>query len=472
MLHSPSRWLALLLASRAVAEAASNFGSHAAANPSIPNQCVEDQITLLQERAVSKPGYGKQLSIDDGKASSEDIWPVNYFRASFAALGSRSSVLNDRILSEQMAALGVIVFVLVMALVGLQRLFPTSTALKALILGFTYICASAGMIESNKWLMLPGHFPYPLSLTMNHMLTSWVLANILRFFCPSAFPSLQHVEVTWWFRLKFLPIGAAFAISIVCGNAAYKFLSVSFLQIMKQSNIVVIYTFSVLCSLEALRRCSVILLFITLCGSLLAVHGELHFHIVGFVLQLISSLSEAAKVIIQGILMSGSYKLDPMTMVLFMAPACLFANTIPFFVLEGTRITEIFSQMLTVLPCLGVNAVMAFILNLLVAQCIKQLSPVGYLLCGIVKDVSIIVSSSWFLGESLALQQIVGFALALTGVASYSMYKQNQDCFGDDLLLPGFAKVAKRILSIPDSIKDVKDVKLEGKVVAQPVNSS
>merc|ERR1719327_247246 len=240
---------------------------------------------------------------------------------------------------------------------------------------------------------------------------------------------------------------------------------------MKQSNIVVIYTFSVLCSLEALRHCSVTLLFITLCGSLLAVHGELHFHIVGFVLQMISSLSEAAKVIIQGILMSGSYKLDPMTMVLFMAPACLFANTIPFCVLEGTRITEIFSQMLTVLPCLGVNAVMAFILNLLVAQCIKQLSPVGYLLCGIVKDVSIIVSSSWFLGESLALQQVVGFVLALSGVASYSMYKQNQDCFGDDLLLPGFAKVAKRILSIPDAIKDVKDVKLEGKVVAQPVNS-
>jgi len=251
--------------------------------------------------------------------------------------------------------------------------------------------------------------------------------------------------VTPWFCLKFLPIGAAFATSIVCGNAAYGYLSVSFLQIMKQSNIVVIYSLSVLCGLEALRRCSVVLLVATVSGTMLAVHGEMHFKIAGFLLQLVSTLSEAAKVIIQGVLMSGTYKLDPMTMVLFMAPACLLANVVPFLVHEGPRMSEIGAQFSGHLPFILFNACLAFILNLLVAQCIKQLSPVGYLLCGIVKDVAIIVTSSFFLGESLSIQQVCGFCMALSGVACYSLYKQNADCFQEDDILLGFSRVSARL---------------------------
>merc|ERR1719181_1576480 len=104
----------------------------------------------------------------------------------------------------------------------------------------------------------------------------------MRLVCPSAFPAMQDLEVTPWFCMKFIPIGAAFALSIVCGNGAYEYLSVSFLQIMKQCNIVTIYTFSVLCGLEALRKCSVVLLLGTLIGTMMAVHGELHFQFAGF----------------------------------------------------------------------------------------------------------------------------------------------------------------------------------------------
>merc|ERR1719359_746264 len=98
---------------------------------------------------------------------------------------------------------------LMLILLAARQLYPDNNAIKAVSLGFLYIAVSACMIESNKWLMLPGHFPYPLTLTTNHMLTSLVLANALRFCCPSAFPSLQRIEVTPWFCLKFLPIGAA-----------------------------------------------------------------------------------------------------------------------------------------------------------------------------------------------------------------------------------------------------------------------
>lgn len=437
--------------------------------PRCPNGCVEDEVTLLQAPQQSllqrdEPSDPVGVAHPD---ASHGLWPIGHFRTSFATYrGALATTMET--LQHQRLQLGCVLVLFVAALLVAQLFFPGSTAIKAVSLGFVYICVSACMIESNKWLMLPGHFPYPLTLTTNHMFMSLVLANGLRFLWPSAFPALEKLEVTWWFCFKFVPIGAAFALSIVCGNGAYQYLSVSFLQIMKQCNVVVIYSFSVLCGLEALRRCSVVLLFGTLCGTMLAVNGELHFKLVGFILQVVSSLSEAAKVIIQGVLMSGSYKLDPMTMVLFMAPACLLANVAPFVLLEGPRISEILTQLVAFLPFILANAVCAFVLNVIVAQCIKQLSPVGYLLCGIVKDVFIIVSSAWFLGESLSTQQVVGFTLALSGVAAYSLYKQHQDCFEEDHLLFGFAKVVRRLLAGPTSklLEVQKDGKADSKTIS------
>lgn len=416
---------------------------------------MEDQLTLLQSAAridadVQQHGQLQLESVSEHTNvplhTPVERRPLSLLHSETATASTGSFMAWYRRIAPSTVSsvqLGLTFGGLMMAMLGLKFFFPGSAAIGAISLGAVYIVCSALMIESNKWLMLPGHFPYPLTLTTNHMLMSFVLANCLRLVCPSAFPSSEKVEVSWWFLLKFVPIGAAFALSIVCGNGAYGYLSVSFLQCMKQWNIAIIYFFSVLCGLEAMRRCSIILLAGTLCGTFLAIHGELHFELIGFLLQVVSSLSEATKVIIQSLLMSGSLKLDPLTMVLFMAPACLLANLVPLAVVELPRFGEISTQLMTHLPFVLFNACLAFGLNVIVAQCIKRLSAVGYLLCGIVKDVCIIVTSSFFLGESLATMQIFGFCLALSGVASYSLYKQNPDCFDDDNLINGFVRVAK-----------------------------
>lgn len=312
--------------------------------------------------------------------------------------------------------------------------------------------------------MQKAHFPYPWTMAAGHMIMSSVLANVLRFFCPSAFPSLANVETTWCFRLKFIPIGAAFAISMVCGNAAYQHLSVPFLQIIKECNIVIVYIFSVLVGLEVFRRCSVSILAITLFGAILSVLGEIHFSAFGFALQVASSLSEASKVIIQGVLMSGSAKLDPLTMVLFMAPACLLVMTVPTMMVDGHRFHEIHHQAEIYWPVIAINACLAFMLNVVVAQCIKHLSPIGYLLSGIVKDATIVGTSAVLLGESLTSQQVVGFCISLTGVGMYFLYKQNIDLFAHDSLMHGFQGLHSRLLCAQPSAKgDVNDAETQKK---------
>merc|ERR1719352_1314654 len=116
------------------------------------------------------------------------------------------------------------------------------------------------------------------------MVMSTILANSLRFVKPQLFPAYENVRITPRFLLQFVAIGVPFAASLVCSNWAYKYLSVSFLQIMKQSNIVTIYCFSLIAGLEALRRCNVILLAFILLGASLGVKGEMHFVLVGFIL--------------------------------------------------------------------------------------------------------------------------------------------------------------------------------------------
>jgi len=315
---------------------------------------------------------------------------------------------------------------------------------RALVLGVLYILVSTSMIESNKWLMSAEHFPYPFVLAASHMLASTVLANGLRLACPSCFPALQHLKVTPRLCARFALIAVPFVTSIACGNSAYKYLSVSFLQIMKQSNIVTIYALSLLAGLEAPRRCSLWLLLLVLAGASLAVEGELHFQARGFLLQAASSLSEAAKVVAQSVLMAGEHRLDALTMVLFMAPACLLADLAPLALLEGPRAAEILQRLHGLWPLILGNAAMAFALNAIVAQCIKELSAVGFLLCGILKDILIIGASAWLLGESLSPLQLVGFSLALAGVALYSLYKQHADAFEDDGLFAGFSRIAAR----------------------------
>eukprot|EP00930_Biecheleria_cincta_P085612 TRINITY_DN7499_c0_g1_i2.p1 TRINITY_DN7499_c0_g1~~TRINITY_DN7499_c0_g1_i2.p1 ORF type:complete len:498 (-),score=65.07 TRINITY_DN7499_c0_g1_i2:374-1867(-) len=425
------------------------FGSakHTCTNPVLEVLEDEDTTQLLQRTAS-----WHELHVSDHRAA-KDPAPVFHAAAnpakdhevlpkvSSSLFYQTSSMTSLHLAAHFNAQHGIAAIVLFAVLVVLKAMYPTSGVIRAVSLSSCYILASTVMIESNKWLMQATHYPYPLTMTAGHMLVSTVLANVLRFFCPSAFPALATIDINWRFCLKFLPIGAFFALSIVCGNAAYQHLSVAFLQIMKESNIAVVYCLSVVVGLESLLRCSVTLLVITLFGAVLAVLNEMHFDMIGFLIQLTSSLSEASKVVIQGVLMSGSAKLDPLTMVLFMAPACLLIISIPMLISDAHRLPEIATHLQIYWPIIALNACLAFVLNVIVAQCIKHLSPIGFLLAGVVKDIAIILISTAFLGESLTIQQDIGFCIALIGVGLYSVYKQNIDCFTDDRLLPGFRRL-------------------------------
>lgn len=244
---------------------------------------------------------------------------------------------------------------------------------------------------------------------------------------------------------------------MVFGNAAYSQLSLPFLQVMKESNIVIVYALAILCGVDLLSRCRIILLATILLGTLVAVHGEMHFKLIGFLLQLASNCSDASKIVIQGVLMSGSRKLDPLTLLLFMAPACFFASLAPLCLLDVPRYGQIFQQLTLYYPAVLASSTLAFFHNVVVALCISSLSPVGYIVITVLKDMFIVASAGFFFGESLTMQQWAGFGFTLCGVTGYLTYKQNVDCFAEDELIPGFSRVLQRLQGMePKACEDAK----------------
>mmetsp|Transcript_12928 Transcript_12928/g.40801 ORF Transcript_12928/g.40801 Transcript_12928/m.40801 type:complete len:217 (-) Transcript_12928:1054-1704(-) len=112
-----------------------------------------------------------------------------------------------------------------------------------------YMAISTGLITFNKYLLHEGRFPYVIFIGMLHMSCSLLCNLVLYWMCPSLFPSLtdpeQQVRVDRPLILQvLLPIAGCFGAQLVLSNMAFMHSSLAFLQMMKQSNVVLVYLFS------------------------------------------------------------------------------------------------------------------------------------------------------------------------------------------------------------------------------------
>ncbi|CAK0866628.1 unnamed protein product [Prorocentrum cordatum] len=300
--------------------------------------------------------------------------------------------------------------------------FSLMQVLKTLALCAGYIALSGGLINFNKYLMHKGRFPHPMALTAMHMFASLVLTSLVLLVRPSAMPSVEACKGKMTKLYKYLaPIGFLFAIMLYGSNRAYLYCSVAFLQFMKEANVVLVFTFSALAGLQFFNRQRVIVIAWVILGSSLCVHGELNFVFIGFALQGVSQLAECARAVVAELVLTGSeFKLDPLSYTFFMAPVCLIVLGI------GNVITwdhSVITDLAVWWPYLIPNACIAFCLNVMIAQVIKETSAVGFIITGVVKDICLVVFSSVFFHDSITANQWLSFSVTLSGVFFWSFMK-------------------------------------------------
>lgn len=189
-------------------------------------------------------------------------------------------------------------------------------------------------------------------------------------------------------RRAIVPIGVMFSLSLVCGNLAYLTLSVSFIQMLKVrsaycqpvlvrkdsfadfnlpsaqattavATLLATWAFRIAPpNVKVLGNVTVIVL-----GVVIASFGEIKFVFSGFMFQVGGVVFEALRlVLVQRLLSSGDFKMDPLVSLYYFAPACAVTNGLFTALVELPRLTMDDIYRLGPMVLLA-NAFVAFLLN-------------------------------------------------------------------------------------------------------------
>jgi hypothetical protein len=320
-----------------------------------------------------------------------------------------------------------------------------------ILLGALYIGVSSGLIAYNKYLMHPDRFPFAVPLVLMHTAFCSAATGVLFLVKPSLFPSLsdpeKKVEVDRSLMLKgAVPIAFFFAGQLVLSNTAYLHSSMSFLQMMKEANLALVYLLSLAFALEKFNWWNARMLFLIAVFTGMTIHGELNFSMKGFIIQSCSQGFECLKIVLQAMLLtSAGRKLDALTYVMLVMPICFLVLLVLLLGLHFGPSQEIlhvphWHDFENWWPHLMVNTLIAFSLNVIIALFVKNSSAVAFLLAGIVKDAMIVLCAATFLHEHITMLQVVGFALQLGTITVYSLVKAFPEHF-EQGVLPGLGSM-------------------------------
>lgn len=286
-----------------------------------------------------------------------------------------------------------------------------------------WISLSSAVILFNKWILDPKttNFRFPIFLTTWHLLFSSIATQILAR-TSTLLDGRKTVKMTGKVYLRaIVPIGLFFSLSLICSNKAYLYLSVSFIQMLKATTpVAVLLTSWGLAverpNLKTLRNVSFIVI-----GVMIASYGEILFVPTGVVYQVFGIAFEAVRlVMVERLLSSAEYKMDPLVSLYYFAPVCAFMNFLMFLIFESSTLAM--SDLARVgLIMFFFNALVAFCLNVSVVFLIGKTSSLVLTLCGVLKDILLVCASVLIWGTPVTAIQLVGYSIALSGLVYFKL---------------------------------------------------
>ncbi|KAF2495389.1 TPT-domain-containing protein [Lophium mytilinum] len=285
----------------------------------------------------------------------------------------------------------------------------------------SWITLSSSVIVFNKWILDSAGFHFPIFLTTWHLVFATVMTQILARF-TTILDSRKKVPMTGRVYLRaIVPIGVFFSLSLICGNQAYLYLSVAFIQMLKATMPVVLLLATwglgvAPPNMKTLGNVSFIVV-----GVIIASLGEIKFDMTGFLYQCGGIVFEAIRlVMVQRILSSAEFKMDPLVSLYYYAPACALMNGFVCLIMEAPRLTMADIQMVGGFV-LFANALVAFLLNVSVVFLIGKTSSLVLTLSGVLKDILLVFASMFLFGDPVSLLQAFGYGIALCGLVYYKL---------------------------------------------------
>ena len=219
-----------------------------------------------------------------------------------------------------------------------------------------------------------------------------------------------------------IPIAGLFAVTLWCGNAAYMYLSVAFIQMIKALMPAAVYTVGCFLGTEKYSINYVGNMLVISLGVAIASYGEINFDLLGVVFQGFSIVSESTRLgLIQILLQSRGVKLNPVTTLYYVAPPCFVFLMFPWAYLE---MNKVMNEPLNINPwILLASAASAFALNVAVFLLIGKTSALTMNVAGVIKDWLLIFLSFGMFHSPITGIQLGGYGMAFLGVCWYNYLK-------------------------------------------------
>ncbi|XP_008787572.1 probable sugar phosphate/phosphate translocator At3g14410 isoform X1 [Phoenix dactylifera] len=291
-----------------------------------------------------------------------------------------------------------------------------------------YIALSSSQIFFNKWVLSSKqiNFPYPVGLTLLHMLFSSVLCFILtKVFKVIKIDGGVTPDI---YATSVVPIGAMFAMTLWLGNSAYLYISVAFAQMLKATMPVAVFLLGAAAGLEAMSCRMFLIMLVISVGVVVASYGEVSISWVGVVYQMGGVIGEALRLVFMEIFVKKKgVRLNSISMMYYVSPCSALCLFVPWIFLEKPKMDSSgpwnFPPVLLFLNCLC-----TFVLNLSVFLVISHTSALTIRVAGVVRDwVVVLLSALLFSDTKLTLINLLGYGIAIAGVVAYNNHKLRKE---------------------------------------------
>lgn len=310
-----------------------------------------------------------------------------------------------------------------------------------------WIALGISMIMFNKKILAPRsqggwNFGHPFFLTMLHQGFATFATILLDRFTPLLASVKERRLSTAAYWKNVTPLSFFFSLGLVLGNCAYKYLSVSYIQMIKSCLPIPTLFVTYLIGRETPTVMQVLLVCIICVGAVMASLGEMHFSVTGFILQGCALCADVGRMVFLDQL-TQEVKLDNLSTLYYMAPLSCGFIFIGFMIFEystfhGTYYTyqdplgadpalEIIEYYPWYFPLLLLaNGILAFALNLSIVLLVTNAGIMAMTLAGILKDVLVVILSVFLFGAFSKVTdfQVVGYGISLTGLTLYKELKK------------------------------------------------
>ncbi|KAK2780083.1 DUF250 domain membrane protein [Colletotrichum kahawae] len=314
----------------------------------------------------------------------------------------------------------------------LEKSQPPKAAIHPAVYVIVWISLSSSVILFNKWILDTLNFRYPVILTTYHLTFSTIMTQILARW-TTVLDGRKSVKMTGRVYMRaIVPIGVFFSLSLICGNLTYLYLSVAFIQMLKATTPVAVLLSGWALGVSQPNLKVFLNVSIIVVGVIIASMGEIKFVWIGVIYQIGGVIFEALRLtMVQRLLSSADFKMDPLVSVYYFAPVCAVMNLAVALVWEIPKVSM--EQVYNVgLFTFFLNGLCAFLLNVSVVFLIGKTSSLVLTLCGVLKDVMLVVASMMIWGTQVTGLQFFGYSIALGGMVYYKLgYEQIKGYMGE-----------------------------------------